>query len=1120
MLLCPSCATENPLQAKFCQECGTKLPRTCAVCGEVSTPDAKFCTNCGESLARGPTPGLPAAPASVAKPPSAEPVHPDAEDNSAERRQVTVLFGDLVGSTAISELLDPEDYRDLIAHYRVVVVDIVERYDGCVANFVGDGVVVYFGYPAAHESSAYAAALAGLEIVEAAPGIADRFKTHNLQTEVRVGLHTGFVVIGSTGTGSHAEKRSLFGDTPNIAARIQSYAQAGQVVTSASTRRMIGSQLVFKSLGPQMLNGVREPIELFQTFSPTSASDLAERRNIHPITPMIGRKAEIALVTTRWDEAIEGDGQVMVISGEAGIGKSRIAFALDQDLVDGTANRLSLFGSVIHKNSAFYSVKSAFEALLALVESDTNEMKRDKLETYLDGIGLDAGLIGPPMFALLGFADGMGISQTPAFPEREKENIINALLQICAAMSDQKPLLMLVDDAHWIDPSTLEFLSRWIAALPLRRCLMLITARPEFESPWKNLAHVTSLELNRLGRREAIKLIESIAGNRPSEDLLRQIVSRTDGVPLFIEELTKMIVEAGLLNGEADFKGDLAHAIPESLQASLLARLDRMSEVKEVAQVAAAIGRTFQRALLARVQGGSDAVIHTALTKLIDADLVLPVGGAGDDHTYRFRHALVQEAAYQSMLRVSQVKWHAKIAQVLERDFPETVEREPELLAHHFTLARGYPHAEKYWFVAARVAMSRSASLEAIEHLRQALACLEQTPVSAERDRRELDLQIAIAVPLASVHGYAQDSVRMAYARARELCGLYGESERLFMVVYGQFRSALIGGEYANALENAELLASIVDGLDDPVLTAASLRSLGSVLLYMGQPHEALKYLQRGLDIDLTTDDRQRSLAFDVVDLPVALHAYSALGHWLCGSASAARAAINTALELAHETDHPFSVSFSLAFASWVYQFLGDGTALKQSSARLIMLAEANTFHFWLGWGRVMNGWARREELGEKTLATIEQGLDEWRSTASGVGSSYFTYLHADAALQLGQLDKASLLVEKAQAFEKASGEAFWRPELIRLSGEIANLRGDLAAGDALLHEAYALASKARMRLPQLRAAVSLAHAARDTPSRVSAGELLQEALLGMEKDSQVASDAEAILREIGQGGN
>ena len=441
---------------------------------------------------------------------------------------------------------------------------------------------------------------------------------------------------------------------------------------------------------------------------------------------------------------------------------------------------------------------------------------------------------------------------------------------------------------------------------------MLITARPEFLSPWKNLAHVTALELNRFGRRETIALIEGIAGTRPPDPLLNQIVTRTDGVPLFIEELTKMILDAGILTDGAEFKGDLTLAIPESLQDSLMARLDRLAAVKEVAQIAAAIGRTFGRAVLSRVQGGSESEIDDALSKLVDADLIVPLGGIGEAPSYRFRHALVQDAAYQSMLRVSRARWHGRIAHVLERDFPETAEQEPELLGHHFMLAGGYESAEAYWRAAARTAMARSANLEAIEHLQRALECLEKTPESEDRDRREMDLQIMIAVPLAFVRGYAHQSVRAAYARARELCRQYGEMERLFKVVYGQFRSSLLGGEYESALQNAETLFTLRDEFDDPLFAAATERSMGSALVYLGRPEEALAHLQRGIAADLSLDDRSRGLDFDVVDLAVALNAYMAWGKWLHGSSRDALKAISKALDLARR-NRPSLLRFLLA---------------------------------------------------------------------------------------------------------------------------------------------------------------------------------------------------------------
>lgn len=1033
-------------------------------------------------------------------------------ESLAERRQLTVLFCDLVGSTAISERLDPEDYRALIAGYRAAVSGVIERYGGHVANYVGDGVVAFFGYPVAQEGGTYAAALSALDLVELAPDITVEGVRSEIALNVRVGLHTGSVVVGETSSGHHIEKMSLFGDVPNVAARIQSACAPGQVVASAVTRRLIGPQLVFEPMGLKTLAGVREPMELFRVCRPKSAFDMAKQDFTERATPMVGRRAEIALVETRWEAAAEGDGQVMVVTGEAGIGKSRIVFSLSHQLPDSAANRFALFGSPIRKSSAFYSVKATLSAMLRFADADGDEERRSKLDRFLDDFGLDRALLAPPLAGLLGFADGV-TALTTTSPERQKLEIINALLQICAAMAEERPLLMILEDVHWIDPSTIEFVSRWIDALQGRSCLTLVTARPEFASPWKNLPHVTGLELNRLGRKDTVTLIEKIAGKRPPKELEDQIVSRTDGVPLFIEELTKMIVETGLLDEGAELRGDLTLAIPESLQDSLMARLDRLAAVKEVAQIAAAIGRNFTRDVLAKVQRRSDQEIEDALGKLLDADLIVPVGGIGEKPSYRFRHALVQDAAYQSMLRSSRAGWHGRIAAVLERDFPEETAREPELLGHHFMLAGNYRSAEGYKLAAARMALARSANVEAIEHLGHALDCLRHSEPSPERDRREMDLQIMIAVPLAFVRGYAHKSVRSAYERARELCREYGEMERLFKVVYGQFRSNLLGGEYAQALENAEILVSLLSEVGDPLLIAATERSQGAVLTYLGRPDEAVAHLAKGAASDISVDDRVRGLDFDVVDLKVALNGYLALSNWLRGCTGEAMAAISAALGASRETDHPFSVSFAVAFATWVHQFNGDDEAVEQFSARLIALSEENTFQFWMGWGRVMNAWSRRAELGEKALSAIADGLAEWRATGSLLGLSYFLYLHADTAVSLGQDELAETVIAEAEAFQTESGEAFWEPQLIRLRSDIAFARGDEEAGIALLREAMAAAERLGLGALELRAAIAFFGRSRGSRNRDAAAKALRQAIDRVAPDDPVAAEARDLLR-------
>lgn len=1104
---CAECRAENPDRAKFCMECGTRLPDGCASCGEELITGARFCISCGTQV------GAAADPPPRPEPSPAEPAAAEPTDDVAERRQLTVLFSDLVGSTTISELMDPEDYRELIAQYRTVVTEIVETYGGRISNYVGDGVVALFGYPVAHEGGTYAAALAALDIVERAPSVGAKNPNPSITTRVRIGLHTGPVVVGENATGIVTEQMALYGDTPNVAARIQSFATPGQVVVSAVTRRLIGTQLDFDSVGSPDLAGVSSAIELYSVKRPTSGLDGARRDFGRDDTPLIGRSAEIALVENRWDAATEGDGQVLVITGEAGIGKSRIVFALGKEIVSDNMRQLTLYGSSLYKSSAFHPVKSVLSELIDLPSGGAPEESRTRIERFVEGLGMDIASAAP-IARLMEITEPLDAA-APASPDREKSLIIDALLQILSKLEQERPLLLVMEDAHWIDPTTVELVSRWIDGLSGRRSLVLITARPEFVPPWRNLAHVTSLELNRFGRRDTIRLIESIAGARPHDLLLDQIVARTDGVPLFIEELTKMLIEAGIFGEGGDFTGELSQAIPESLQDSLMARLDRLSSAKETAQVAAAIGRTFSGSVLSRVRRRSAEEVAAALEQLVDADLIVPVHMPGEERLYRFRHALVQEAAYQSMLRAARARWHGRIAKILETEFPGTGPSEAEIIGHHYQRAGDFASAERCWIESARMALSRSANVEAITHLEAALDCLRQTPPCEARDRREMDLQIMIAVPLAFVKGYAHESVLAAYDRARVLCRLYGEVERLFKVIYGQFRSDMIGGRYGALIEQAEMLSSLSKELGQPLTEAVTERSFGSVLTYLGRPDEALTHLRAGVAVKISRKDRQRGLDFDVVDLAVALRGYLGLSGWLSGDNAGARQSIDEALSLSLETEHPFSVCFALAFGSWVHQFTGDEEAVRASSSRLIALSQENSFQFWLGWGRVMNGWARRAELGAKSLEMIEQGLQEWRSTGSELGLSYFLGLYADAALALGKADMAEGLLDEANAFEERSGERFWHVGLTRLRGNVALVRGDHPAAEVQLREAVAAARRMGHRGPLLRAATELARQARSLPARNDAAAALREVLRTLPEDDPAAGLAREALQAL-----
>nr|WP_255733366.1 adenylate/guanylate cyclase domain-containing protein [Ruegeria sp. Ofav3-42] len=1027
---------------------------------------------------------------------------------------MTVLFCDLVGSTALSEKFDPEDYRELITQYRELVGRTVAKYGGEIANYAGDGVVAIFGYPTAQEGSHYSAALSALEIADTARDIEVGFSSQTVSTNVRIGLHTGPVVVGTATSASMDEKVWLFGDTPNVAARIQSVADVGAVVVSEVTRRLIGERLEFASIGSPPLAGVSTPMQLYRVRRRVSGFEPARKDFSHDLTPTIGRAAEIALVRSRWEGAQEGEGQVLLLTGDAGVGKSKIAFGLRDELTDEDSTQVIMFGSPLHQSSVFFPVKNALATLTGLSPNATPEANRAKVTGFLTDLGLDVAHCVAPILRLMGFEDGTSLVE-PMAPEREKGALIEALLKLCAGLEQRRPLLLLLDDVHWFDASTLEFVNTWVEQLSNRRCLILMTARSEFQSPWRSQSHVTSLELNRLVRRDIFKLVESISGVRPSEEVLNQLAERTDGVPLFVEELTKMAMESGLLASRDQSEAELSMAIPESLQDSLMARLDRLSASREIVQVAAAIGRNFERELLSQVLNWSEKDITNALEQLLETELIVPAGQRGVEDAYRFRHALVQDAAYQSMLRSTASRWHGQIADVLERNYKETVEREPEILGHHYWRAGNFSAAEQKLMNAARQALDHSANVEAITHLKHALECLHELPPSQERDRREIDLQIMIAVPLAFVRGYAHKSVLSAYSRAQALCREYGETERLFKVVYGQFRSTMLGGKYTISKQNADRLVTLRQDLASPLALVSAERSLGALHTYLGHPVDALKHLDEGIKANLSIEHRFMGLDYDVVDLSVALQGYRALSSWLSGDEASAMEAIKTALIHAEETAHPFSQSFANAFLGWISQFRGDEASVQDSSATLIALSEEYSFQFWRGWAQIMNGWARRNTDGEKSLEDIDLGLREWRGTGCRLGLSYFLCLYADAAILHSRLELAEEVLGEADQFAADSGESFWIVGLTCLRGRLALAHGEEDVAVGHFHKAVMLALDLGHYGPLLHAIRELAEANSSSDCLFEVAKAVKTASGAAREDVPALVQADAILKKF-----
>ncbi|HEX6111527.1 MAG TPA: AAA family ATPase, partial [Geminicoccaceae bacterium] len=688
---------------------------------------------------------------------------------------------------------------------------------------------------------------AGLALVEE---IAQLVPQAALQLQARVGVATGLVVVGDLIGDDEARERTVVGEVPNLAARLQALAAPGSVVISQATRRLVGGLFELDNLGPQRLKGFAEPLVAWRVAGARLAEDRFEARRTGGLTPLVGREEEIALLLRRWDQARDGEGQVVLLSGEPGIGKSRLTREVRARIADDPV-RLLYQCSPYHQSSPLYPVIEQLERAAGLARDDPAETRLDKLEALLARGTQKLDRAVPLLAALLGIPAADRWPLPDLTPQRQKQRTLEILIEQIEGLSATAPVLLLYEDVHWIDPTTHELLGLTIERIERLPVLALITFRPEFTPPWPAQPHVSALALTRLGRRDGSVLVDRVVGNKalPAE-VSAQIVAKTDGVPLFVEELTKAVLESGLLRDVGDRydrTGTLPPlAIPSTLHDSLLARLDRLSPVKEVAQIGAAIGREFSHALVAAVAARPEPELRAALDQLVTAELVFP-RGAPPDLTYSFKHALVQDAAYGTLLRSRRQQLHSRIAKVLEDDFPETIEMQPEVLAHHCTEAGLVDKAVAYWYQAGRQAMARSAMVEAAAQLTQALDLLADLPSGADRDHKELDLQIALGAALIATRGWAVPEVERACARARELCAGEDQIPQLLAALAGLYAHHLHRSSKHLALQIAGELLSLAERHQDVAAQAVGHRCLAGGLLFNGQLLPATIHCERGL---------------------------------------------------------------------------------------------------------------------------------------------------------------------------------------------------------------------------------------------------------------------------------
>ena len=825
-----------------------------------------------------------------------------------------MLFCDLVGSTELAGQLDPEDLGEVIRGYQNAVAAEVARFEGHVAKFMGDGVLAYFGFPKAHEDDAERAVRAGLALI----GKIGDLSAGGRRLGARIGIATGPVVVGDLIGEGAAQEETVVGETPNVAARLQAVAEPGSVVIAPGTRRLVDGLFELADLGAHDLKGFTEPVRAWRVVGTGAVESRFEALHGRHLMPLVGREEELQLLLARWRRAADGEGQVVLLSGEAGIGKSRIVQALREQLAGQPHTPLSHYCSPYHTASALYPIIGLLERAAGFTRDDPPEARVDKLEALL-AQGTEGLAEAMPLIAdVLGIAAGERYPSPNLSPQRKAQRTLEILVDQVEGLASRQPVLALYEDAHWIDPTTLAALSLLIERVQHLPVLVLITFRPEFAPPWSGHAHVTQLSLARLTRRDGNAIVARLAGGKTlPEEVLDEIVARTDGIPLFVEELTKTVLESELLQDAGDhfeLAGPLPPlAIPSTLQDSLMARLDRLAPVKEVAQTAAAIGREFDHQLLAAVSSSSEKQLSDALDQLVAAELVFR-RGAPPDATYTFKHALVQEAAYNSLLKSRRQQLHALIAQVLEERSPDVAAKRPEVLAHHLTDAGLTEKAVGYWHRAAQQAGERFAHKEAIAHLTRALELLKSLPETPEHSGEEVRLQNALGISLTATKGPAPE-VAEAYLRARELAERIGDRRQIYAAVWGQWYFNFLRMRLHSARDLSYELLELAKREQDKELLLQAHHAAWPILLCGGETLLCREHAEQGIALYDRDEHRAHAMRYGGHDPGACCRYHGALALWLLGCADQAMAMSCDAVRLASELAQPFSVALALAHA-------------------------------------------------------------------------------------------------------------------------------------------------------------------------------------------------------------
>jgi class 3 adenylate cyclase/predicted ATPase len=1035
----------------------------------------------------------------------------------AERRQLTVVFCDLVDSTALAGRLDPEELRDVVRAYQGACAAAVQRFEGHIAQYLGDGLLVYFGYPRAHEDAAQRAVRAALDVVESVDRLNAKLeRDHGLRVAVRVGAHTGLVVVGEMGEGTRTEQLAV-GETPNVAARAQALAAPDTIVITAATHQLVHPFFSCEDLGHHAVKGMERPVQVYRVLGESDARTRLDTPAA--LTPLIGREGELAKLGGWWAEVRAGRGHVVLLRGEAGIGKSRQVRALRDRLAGEAHVRLECRCSPYHTGSAFHPVVELLERMFPASDAVGTARRLGRLERALAEAGLPAREALPIFAALLGIAPGDAVPPLDLTPQRLRQKTLELLLVWLRATAREQPVLLVVEDLHWADPSTLELLDLLVPAAAATPILALLTARLEFPPRWTDLAHVNELAMTRLAQDETARMVAAVAGEKAlPAALVGQIAGRTDGVPLFVEELTRTVLESGQLR-ELDDRYELTGplrslAIPATVQDSLMARLDRLGEAKGVAQLGATIGREFDHALLESVATLPGPALARDLDRLVDSGLVIR-RGTPPHATYAFKHALVQDTAYQSLLRATRQQYHQRIATTLVERFPGTAQAQPEVLAHHFTAAGLVQEAISYWHRAGQRAMERSANLEAASHFTQGLELARGIADPAARRPLEVMLQAPLGFSLVLTRGYSAPEVEHAFARVRELCVELGSPPQLYPALYGSWAFYLVRGRYDESHRLGALLLSLGESTGDRGHLLEAHAAQGHNHLWGGcELARSRAHFEQAIALYDPGAHAEHALAYGQDPAVISL-SYLSWVLWLGGHPDQALVRHREALELARRRDHAHSLAYALAVGASFRQLRREVDVALELAEAAIALATEQGFPTWIMAAGYTRGWALNQ-LGRpaEALAQLEAAIGGWQVIGAQVTRPHQLGLLAGVRLALGQVEPGLEAIAVALADVARTGEVYYEPELLRLRGELHLRAGRPEEADASLRESLERARAIGTRAWELRSALSLARFVAGRGDRAEAGRLVDRILGGFTEgfDTPDLRDARALL--------